>query len=104
VARGSFWTSLSGGEPSRLNEGDMVLFPQGDHHVMSSAPGLRAKAVDPAVFFTSKPSQLPFSFPVTAQGLPNQCALDDGSEQTTVVCGFLGCDAKPANPLLASMP
>ncbi len=27
-----------------------------------------------------------------------------GSAHATIVCGYLGCDAKPFNPLLASMP
>ena len=48
VARGTCWASLADGEPVRLDEGDLALFPLGDHHVMSSAPGLRAKAVDPS--------------------------------------------------------
>ncbi|MFI5372619.1 MAG: AraC family transcriptional regulator [Candidatus Eisenbacteria bacterium] len=104
VARGSCWAAIAGEEPMRLNEGDLVLFPQGDPHVISSAPGLRAREVDPGVFFAPKPPQLPFSLSVDEQG--NATALLDGGgrERTTVVCGFLGCDAKPFNPLLASMP
>src|SRR5262245_23685011 len=46
VASGSCWAAVVGQEPVRLNEGDIVLFPQGDHHVISSAPGMRAKSVD----------------------------------------------------------
>jgi len=101
VASGSCWASIVGGEAVRLNEGDVVLFPQGDHHVMSSAPGLRAKVVDPSMFFAPKPPQLPFSLNVTA-GSSTTAARGGG--RTTVVCGFLGCDAKPFNPLLASLP
>ena len=101
VASGSCWASIVGGEAVRLNEGDVVLFPQGDHHVMSSAPGLRAKVVDPSMFFAPKPPQLPFSLNVT-DGSSTTAARVGG--RTTVVCGFLGCDAKPFNPLLASLP
>ena len=101
VASGSCWASIVGEEAIRLNEGDVVLFPQGDHHVMSSAPGLRAKVVDPSMFFAPKPPQLPFSLNVTA-GSSTTAAR--GRDRTTVVCGFLGCDAKPFNPLLASLP
>src|SRR5262245_15849953 len=104
VVKGSAWAAIAGGEAIRLEAGDLVLFPQGDHHVMSSAPGLRAKAVDPAIFFTPRPSQLPFALTVTDRGLVDECPPEDGTERTRVVCGFLGCDAKPANPLLASMP
>ena len=42
VARGSCWAGIAGEEPIRLHEGDLVLFPQGAHHVISSAPGMRA--------------------------------------------------------------
>ena len=101
VASGSCWASIVGEEAIRLNEGDVVLFPQGDHHVMSSAPGLRAKVVDPSMFFAPKPPQLPFSLNVT-DGDSTTAAR--GRDRTTVVCGFLGCDAKPFNPLLASLP
>jgi len=104
VARGSCWTSLSDGEPIRLNEGDLVLYPQGDHHVMSSAPGLRAKAVDPAVYYAARPPQLPFMLSLSEHGMKAGIGHDSGGEQLKVVCGFLGCDARPFNPLLASMP
>src|SRR3979409_118668 len=36
-------------EPIRRNAGDVVAFPQGDAHVLSSAPGMRG-AVDLSVF------------------------------------------------------
>jgi AraC-like DNA-binding protein len=104
VASGSCWASIVGEEAIRVNEGDVVLFPQGDHHVMSSAPGLRAKVVDPSMFFAPKPPQLPFSLNVTDQGATTARVKGRGRERTTVVCGFLGCDAKPFNPLLASLP
>jgi len=104
VARGSCWAAIAGQEPVRLNEGDIVMFPQGDAHVISSAPGLRAKKVDPGVFFTPKPRQLPFALGVTEQGMTTALLDGGGAQQTTIVCGFLGCDARPFNPLLASMP
>jgi AraC-like DNA-binding protein len=104
VASGSCWASIVGEEPIRLNEGDVVLFPQGDHHVMSSAPGLRAKIVDPSMFFAPRPPQLPFSLNVTELGATTAGIEVRGRERTTVVCGFLGCDVKPFNPLLASLP
>jgi AraC-like DNA-binding protein len=122
VVRGSCWAAIVGQEPVLLNEGDIVLFPQGDHHVISSAPGLRVKALDPGIFFAPRPAQLPFSIRVNGQGPmppPNPTSttagatavtattarLDGGGpDQTTVVCGFLGCDTRPFNPLIASLP
>jgi len=103
VARGGCWAAIVGQEPIHLDEGDVVIFPQGDHHVMSSAPGLRAEAADVAAFFTPKPPQLPFSIAVGAQGATT-ARLEGGGADTRLVCGFLGCDARPFNPLLAAMP
>ena len=43
MARGSGWgQKLAGQPPIRLNEGDVIVFPQGDAHILSSAPGMRA--------------------------------------------------------------
>src|SRR5262245_43430378 len=104
VARGSCWAAIVGEEPVRLSEGDMVLFPRGDAHVVSSAPGLRAAGADPGVFFAPRPPPLPFSLSVSEQGATTAHLDGGGHDRTTVVCGFLGFDAKPFNPLLASLP
>jgi hypothetical protein len=42
LVQGSAWGQAIGGEPIRLREGDLLLFPQGDAHVVSSAPGMRS--------------------------------------------------------------
>jgi len=102
IASGSCWAAIVGEEPTRLNEGDVVLFPHGDPHIMSSAPGMRAEILDGGLHFTPRPPQLPYCLkPCQASATAR---LDGGGQETTVVCGFLGCDAKPFNPLLASMP
>jgi AraC-like DNA-binding protein len=103
VARGACWAGIPGEEPVRLDEGDVVMFPQGDHHVMSSAPGLRG-TVDRSLFFAPKPPQLPFSISVSQEGMATARLDGGGDQKTTVVCGFRGFDARPFNPLLASMP
>jgi AraC-like DNA-binding protein len=81
------------GEPVRLGAGDVIVFPHGDRHVMSSAPDLRPpKGPDP---YPSPPHpQLPFLLRLGGEG----------EERCGVVCGFLGCDARPFNPLLANLP
>jgi AraC-like DNA-binding protein len=104
VVRGSCWAAIAGEEPVRLNAGDIVIFPQGDHHVISSAPGLRSKLVDPGMFFAPKPPQLPFAISVDGEGHTTALLDGGGSDRTTIVCGFLGFDTKPFNPLLASLP
>src|SRR5512142_2030845 len=42
ITRGSCWGAIVGVSPVRLGAGGIVLFPQGDAHVVSSAPGARA--------------------------------------------------------------
>src|SRR4051794_34480313 len=41
VTRGACWGGVLGETPVRLEEGDVIVFPQGDAHVISSAPGMR---------------------------------------------------------------
>lgn len=104
VARGSCWAAIPGEDPIHLNEGDFILFPQGDPNVMSSEPGLRTKAVDPRRFAAPTSHQLPLELSVKGRSAPTVRRESDERGQNTMVCGFLGCDARPFNPLIASMP
>jgi len=93
VTRGGCWVGLLDAPPVRVNAGDIIAFPQGDPHVLSSAPGLRA---EPAYHLYRRLSEerLPFGFKTG----------DGGPEGAQLVCGFLGCDVRPFNPLLAVLP
>ena len=102
VTRGSCWGAIVGEAPVRLETGDIVLFPHGDPHVMSSAPGMRARADVPS-YFQNKAEQLPFTLHYDGVEGPQPIASDDGCE-ATLVCGFLGCDVRPFNPLIATLP
>jgi AraC-like DNA-binding protein len=104
IAKGACWAALVGEPPVRLEVGDVILFPQGGSHVMSSAPGLRASQIDVGVYFAPRPPQLPYSLSVDGQGVTTALLDGGGRERSTIVCGFLGCDAKPYNPLLAALP
>ena len=88
----------------RLQEGDVILFPHGDPHVVSSAPGLRGRKEDIGFFFAPRPPQLPFAISLGSQGITTARLDGGGSEHTTIVCGFLSFDALPFNPLLAALP
>lgn len=104
IARGSCWAAIVGEEPIRLHEGDVVVFPHGDAHVMSSTPGMRARIYDAGLQFAPRPAQLPYCLSVSGENAAIARLDGGGTEKTTVVCGFLGCDAKPFNPLIAAMP
>jgi len=92
IARGACWANLVGREPTRLREGDIIVFPQGNPHVLSSAPGMRG--VPDLGPYERREGPLPMVFD-TGGG---------GPERARVICGFLGCDERPFNPLLASLP
>jgi AraC-like DNA-binding protein len=99
VTRGSCWAGLTedgGGPRTRLEAGDVVIFPHGDPYVMSSAAGMRPEEPTEAAldFFRQMAvSRPPF---ISTEG--------PGPGQTLVCCGYLGCDVRPFNPVLASMP
>ena len=100
VTRGSCWGAIVGEQPVRLDAGDVVLFPHGDAHVLSSAPGMRAPADVPG-YFEQKAEQLPFMLRVDDE-VKTELLSDEG--ETKLVCGFLGCDVRPFNPLVATLP
>ena len=115
VTQGRCFGALAGEAPVALAAGDVVMFPQGDAHVISSAPGMRVEKVDKAFFFSPRPTQLPYV--LTQHGDRATMARRDGAaaqttarldgggaDRATIVCGFLGCDARPFNPLLAALP
>jgi AraC-like DNA-binding protein len=102
VTRGKCWGAIVGEAPVRLETGDIVLFPHGDPHVISSAPGMRANADVPS-YFQNKAEQLPFTLHLDGVEGARPTASDDVYE-ATLVCGFLGCDVRPFNPLLATLP
>jgi AraC-like DNA-binding protein len=95
VTSGSCWATLleGDGRSVRLSAGDVVAFPQGDPHVLASEPHLRA-VPDLSIH---RPPEAP-------DALPLQFNLDGGGERARVICGFLGCDARPFNPLLGALP
>lgn len=102
LTRGECWGSLVGETPVRLQAGDILLFPHGDPHVMSSAPGMRV-VPGSGEQFLRKSGQLPFLLAHGGAEGPRQVAEVDGYG-TTLVCGFLGCDLRPFNPLVARLP
>jgi AraC-like DNA-binding protein len=92
VTHGSCYGGIVGEAPARLETGDVIVFPQGDGHVMSSAPGMRAQRKE----IVENAYQMRLPIAIAHDG--------GGKERTKLVCGFLGCDARPFNPLLSALP
>ena len=103
VAQGSCWAAIPDGPAVRLSTGDVVMFPHGDAHVVSSAPGMRGDPPDLRWFNESAMDQLPLRLAYNGANLPST-APSELAGDTTIVCGFLGCDLQPFNPLIATLP
>lgn len=97
VIDGPCWGAVTGSDPVRLETGDILLIPHGDAYVMSSDPMPPPQGDDPA--------SLTFFRMMAAGELPPRIVNGGpGPRGNRVVCGFLGCDAHPFNPVLAALP
>lgn len=96
VTRGGCWAALAGEPPTRLNEGDVLVIPHGDAYSMGSEPELRSGATEEVA--------LGFFRQMARDGFPSIQEGGGGPERAEVVCGFLGCEAQPFNPVLQSLP
>ena len=92
IASGDGWGHAIGDAPFRLREGDLIVFPQGDGHVLSSDPGMREPPNDLSVF-----EQVSIERPVRLQ-------VGGTGAPARVVCCFLGLDDRPFNPMLGALP
>ncbi len=96
VTEGTCWAETidHGDPPVSLEAGDMVAFPGGDANVMSSAPGMRGNP-DPSMWNRPPDRTLPFAL---------RMSRESTADRARFVCGFLGCDSRPFNPLLDALP
>jgi AraC-like DNA-binding protein len=93
IMEGSCWCTIEGEEPLRLTAGDIVVLPHGDTHVLATEPGMR-KAPEMSMYRMPADGRLPARISVGNEGGP----------PAHFVCGFLGCDSRPYNPLLTALP
>ncbi len=97
VMEGTCWGGLGTETAVRLEAGDVLVFPHGDAYAMSMAPG-RPGGPDVgevlAYMRQMASGRMPFTLREGGGGL----------ERLRLVCGFLGCDVRPFNPLMATLP
>jgi AraC-like DNA-binding protein len=93
VLNGRCWAQLDDeSEPAMcLDEGDVVIFARGDAHYLSSEPHKQSARFDR--YRRRQNSDLPFVLHEFG-----------GGERARVVCGYLGCGARPDNPILNTLP
>jgi AraC-like DNA-binding protein len=91
VVEGSAVVEMADGEPLELGSGDIVIFPNGDAHHMSSKG---AKRPFPNYGITAKIEERDLS-PLHAGG---------GGETSRFVCGYMTCDPNLSRPILSGLP
>jgi AraC-like DNA-binding protein len=97
VTAGGCWAGLPAETDTRLEAGDVVVFPHGDPYVMGSSRGARGEgSPDLALAFFKHMADRQLASVVTEGG--------GGPGGAQLLCGFLGCDLLPFNPLLATLP
>ena len=89
LTRGRCYAGVLGEPQVEMLPGDVVIFPQGQATLMSSARDLSGGLSN-----TRAPARYPQTVLLGEEGL----------RSTAFVCGFLGCDRRPFNPLLATLP
>lgn len=104
MLRGNGWVATNGEPPVRFASGDLVMFPRGDGHVLSSAPGLRARRDDSDWQFRTRNDTKPIAVTYVDGALRPDEALPVDEASAVVVCGFIACDLKPFNPLIDALP
>lgn len=104
MAKGQGWAATEGKAPVRLATGDIVMFPRGDGHVISSAPGLRAKEARSNWRFTTRNDPKPIAVAYHRGVLRPGSSGPAEEARSVVVCGFVACDMKPFNPLIQALP
>lgn len=90
VTEGECHVEMEQAAPVRLVAGDVVLFPQGHAHRMASRPGLPPAAGAPLGTVLAR--------------RPRQLSYGGGGARTRLVCGYLACDARLGQLLLAGLP
>jgi AraC-like DNA-binding protein len=96
VTEGRLWAGLADGTDLWAEAGDVVVVPHGDCYALATSPGEvgRQPVAVSRAFFRA----------LAARELPPTIVEGGGGRGVGVVCGFLGCDAAPFNPVLALLP
>lgn len=97
VTQGRCWAGLRDAPAERFETGDVLVVPHGDAYCLAEPADARAGYGDAeavAFFRSMAAGELP---PTVHEG-------GDGAATTRFICGFLGCDTKPFNPVLDALP
>ena len=102
VAAGTCWAAIPGGPSVQLRAGDVVMFPHGEPTSSRARPVCAGRSTSTGSH-RSRASAGRCRSPTTASTSRATPPPDDAAD-TTIVCGFLGCDVQPFNPLIEALP
>ncbi|MCT7377255.1 AraC family transcriptional regulator [Chelativorans salis] len=97
ILKGSGWAGIPNVTSTSFEAGDVLVLPHGDPYLMLSEPGQPPEFDAEATmdyFRDMAAGRLPF---VSKEG-------GGGEPRSEFVCGFLGCDMQPFNPVLSTLP
>lgn len=96
VTQGRCWAGLRDTPPERFEAGDVLVVPHGNAYYLADSPATEAvyDADEAVAFFRS----------MAAGEMPSVVSEGGRGERTQFICGFLGCDLKPCNPVLDALP
>lgn len=97
IMEGACYAKLIDGEPVKLSAGDMILFPAGDRHVLATASD-KLPRLNPTEITAESLQGLLKRGEVTAFKNGRSGAA------TRIVCGYLACDRRLAEPIVTSLP
>lgn len=96
LLEGEAWAQVierEGTPPLRVAAGEAVIVTGGREHVISSEPGMRtAPRFD--LYRRREDQRLPYALTAGSGAGP----------EARLSCGFIGCDARPFNPVLEALP
>jgi AraC-like DNA-binding protein len=97
VTQGGCWAGLTGAPPERLETGDVLVIPHGDAYYLADPPEAeRTYGHEEAVAF--------FRDMAAGKLSPTVIEGGNGTGKSQFICGFLGCDLRPFNPVLSALP
>lgn len=97
VTEGSCYARLIDGEAVELQAGDVILFPAGDRHVLAAASQAALNLKPAEITGHSLRSLL-------VAGHVQPFESGERGNATRIVCGYLACDARLAEPIIRSLP
>jgi AraC-like DNA-binding protein len=96
LLEGTCYARLLDGEFVELSAGELVMFPAGDRHVLATASDASLQLAPTEITGES------LSYLKRNEIMPFKAG--DKGNTTRIVCGYLACDKRLAEPILLSLP